>query len=471
MKKYRKLFIKIFPVAIVIFFIVLEILSRSAAAIFNNVMAEQKMLNGEITVEKIHANIFGEVFFDNLVWKDFRGNTVVEIPEGSFKVKIFDVVTQNFNSTTIQKLFLKNASVSLNLDEDMRVDFIGHSHDFKKVDQEMKSNKENWEKKVSRENKSEEELKKIGELRRKIQQEKIETGWKNFNLEGRKINLDLQLEDCRIEIFYRDRHYLLSKVNFKTKIDTDNEMTLELETRNFGGTMIGRGMKLNGEIDFKPEIPTCDLSILLQEVDPSSLGFGLNIHDTMTLSAHFEGAISKPVGRGIVRMKELHIPGLDFEDVEGNIFYEDSTLNFTDVNANVYGGNLSAKGDYNIDTRYYNISGHGKGLKTYFALPKSHLHCDVDLEIEIKSEGNAKKTSTSGHFISSKGRYSVLKIKSISGSFRTAYNDINFYDVAIDMGTYKISTDALSIKDKKLNLGLIKITDEQGNLFYTFKKD
>ena len=107
MKKYRKLFIKIFPVAIVIFFIVLEILSRSAAAIFNNVMAEQKMLNGEITVEKIHANIFGEVFFDNLVWKDFRGNTVVEIPEGSFKVKIFDVVTQNFNSTTIQKLFLK----------------------------------------------------------------------------------------------------------------------------------------------------------------------------------------------------------------------------------------------------------------------------------------------------------------------------------------------------------------------------
>ena len=466
-----KKFLKIFLVAIAIIFIVLNILSRSAAVIFNKVMAEQKMLNGTITVEEIDANVFGEVFFSNLLWKDFRGNTIVEIPEGSFKVRIFDVLTRNFKSTTIEELNLSNATVALHLDDNMQVDFIGHSQDFKKVSKDMNNNSDSWEKKISRESKTEEELKRAGELRRKIQQERIESGWKNFNLDGRKINLNLTLENCRIEIFYRERHYLISGVNFKTKINTDNAMTLKVRTGIFGGTMIGRGMMINGNIDFKPEIPQCDLAILLQEVDPSSLGFGLNIHDAMTLSTHFSGSISKPVGIGILKMKELHIPGLDFKNVGGNILYEDSTLKFTDVEAEVYGGKLFAHGDYNLDTRYYNIYGEGKKLKTYYALPKSHLHCDVDLEITIQSKGNSKETVTNGKFSSTKGRYSVFDINSISGKFKTAYNSINFYNVEIDIWNYKIATDALSIEDKKLKLNPIQITDENGNLLMTYVRD
>ena len=78
---------KIFLIALVIIFIALEFFSRSAAAIFNKVVAEQKMLKGAVTVEKIYANIFGEVDFENLLWKDTRGNTLVNIPEGSFKVR------------------------------------------------------------------------------------------------------------------------------------------------------------------------------------------------------------------------------------------------------------------------------------------------------------------------------------------------------------------------------------------------
>lgn len=466
-----KKFLKILLATLVIIFIALNILSRSAAVIFNKVMAEQKMLNGTVTVEEIDANIFGEVDFKNLLWKDFRGNTIVEIPAGGFKVKIFDILARNFQSTTIEELHLSNATVALHLDDDMQVDFIGHSQDFKKVSKEMKNNSDAWEKKISHESKTEEELKRAGELRRKIQQERIESGWKNFNLDGRKIKLDLMLANCRIEIFYRERHYLISSVNFEAKINTDDAMTLKVRTGTFGGTMIGRGMRLNGSVDFKPEIPQCDLAILLQEVDPSSLGFGLNIHDEMTLSAHFSGAVSKPFGTGTLLMKELRIPGLDFKNLEGNIWYEDSTLKFTDVNAEVYGGKLFAHGDYNLDTRYYNIYGEGKNLKTYYALPKSHLHCDVNLAINIQSKGNAKETYTSGNFSSTKGRYSVFKIDSISGKFKTDRNSINFYDVEIDVWNYKIATDALSIVDKKLKLNPIKITDEHGNVLMTYVRD
>ena len=464
MKKY-KYFLIAAPVAALIIFGMLEVMSRSAAEIFNKAMQEQNLLLGEITAEKISATPFGEVSFENLHWKDERGGTILKIPEGNFKIKIFDALTGNFKTTTIEELTLKNASVSINFDENMNVDFLRQSPDFKKVNDDMKENKPDWEQKISRVNKTEAELKEIGERRRQLQRSKIEKGWQNFNIAGHKINLNLNLENCRFEVFYRERHYLFGGVRFETKIDTDNEMTLKVHTGKFGGTMIGKGLDIRGKIDFKSaEIPQCDLKILLDEVDPSSLGMGLNVHDEMTLSARFTGAISQPVGNGTVKMKELNLPGISFTNVDGGIYYEDATLNFTDVTADVYKGKLAAHGDYNIDTRYYNIYGHGKNLKASAALPGSHLHCNVDLEIAINSKGNPKETVTSGNFTSGKGRYSLIMFDSLSGKFENKYRDLSFYDVEINIGDYKIATDALSIVDKKLKLSPITITNENGEL-------
>ena len=468
MNKYLKYFFLAVPIVIVIIFIMLEVMSRGAAEIFNKAMQEQNLLVGEITAEKIAATPFGEVTFENLIWQDGRGGTILEIPEGGFKVSVIDALTGNFNSASLQELFLRGANVSVNFDENMKVDFIRHSPDFKKVNEEMKQDKGDWAQKVSRVNKTEEELKEIGEKRRRLQRSKIEKGWQNFNLAGHKINLNLKLENCQFEIFYRERHYLLQNVRFETKINTDAEMTLNARTGKFGGTMIGNGLNIRGKIDFKPKIPQCDLTISLYDVDQSSLGFGLNIHDEMTLTARFTGAISQPVGKGNVKLKELHLPGIDFENVDGKIFYEDAMLNFEDVKADVYGGKLTAYGDYNIDTRYYNIYGHGDKLKAADALPGSHLHCDVDLELEINSKGNAKETVSSGSFVSGKGRYSLIFFDSISGKVENKYRDLHFYDVEINIGGYKISTDALSIVDKKLKLSPIKITNPKGELRRTY---
>ena len=471
-KKFVKYFLAATAAIILILGVILEIVSLGATELFNRAMKEQTMLRGTITAEEIYATITGEVTFSNLTWLDERGGTILDIPEGSFKVNIFDVVTNNFKSSTIRELYLKDANISLNLDENMNVDFIRHSKDFEKVNEEMKTKSEDWEKEVSRVNKTEEELKAFGERRRRLQQSKIERDWKNFNVEGRKLKLNLKLDDCRFEVFYRERHYLLSDVDIESKIDTDNEFTLRLYTGQFGGTMIGRGMYWQGNIDFKSqEIPQCNMTIQLQEVDPSSLGFGMNLHDKMTLTAIFTGPVSLPTGKGKVHMDELHLPGISFENVDGNILYEDATLNFKNVTADVYGGKLDAYGDYNIDTRYYNIYGHGKKLKAYNALPKSHLHCDVELNIAINSKGNAKTTVTSGSFVSGKGHYSIAYFESLSGKFRSEYGGIYFYDVeAILMSGFRITTDALSIVNGKLTFKPIQMFDSSGDLFKTFEQ-
>lgn len=470
MRKFFKYAAIFFAIIILVGVVILEMASRSATETFNAAMQEQTMLKGNITVEEISANLKGEVVFENLLWKDERGGTILEIPEGSFKVRLWDVITNDFKSTTIQKLSLRGANISVHLDENMNVDFIRHSQDFGKVNDSMKKDSDDWEEKVSRANKTEEELKEIGERRRRLQQSKIEKGWKNFDAEGHPLNLALNLEDCQIEVLYKERHYLLRGVSFGTEIDTGNRMTFRWHTGTFGGTMIGRGMDINGVVDFKPEIPQCNLLISLLAVDPSSLGLGLNLHDAMTLNARFTGPITQPVGNGKVKMDELHLPGIDFENVDGNIHYEDALVNFEEVTADVYDGKLKAHGDYNIDTRYYNIYGRGDKLKAYSALPNSHLHCDVDLNITIQSKGNARETITSGDFVSGNGRYSILAFKSLSGKFKNEYKNLSFYDVNIDLGNYKLSTDAFSILDGKLHFDPIKVVDKDGNVVSTYKQ-
>lgn len=77
----------------------LEIISRGAAQIFNYAMANQDMLRGTITVERLISDITGHVYFTGLEWKDREGNPILEIPSGDFRVNVWDVLTRDFKST------------------------------------------------------------------------------------------------------------------------------------------------------------------------------------------------------------------------------------------------------------------------------------------------------------------------------------------------------------------------------------
>lgn len=90
------------------------------------------------------------------------------------------------------------------------------------------------------------------------------------------------------------------------------------------------------------------------------MGLGDDIHDKMTLTASGRGPLSHLICDGTVTMPELHVPALDFYDVKGDIHYDDGAMTFSDVKARVYGGIVTAHGDYNVDSHVYNIYLHGR---------------------------------------------------------------------------------------------------------------
>ena len=152
-------------------------------------MTQQDMLRGEIRVERMIGHINGRVSFDNLSWTDPDGNQLLLVPHGELRVSLWDVLTRNLNSTTIQELTLDGAEVSVRLAKDMSVDFIRHTPSMKKIDKDSDA----WLDKVSLTGLSEEERKKIGEWKRERQRQKLTKQWSNFNRDGRKLRLRLNL--------------------------------------------------------------------------------------------------------------------------------------------------------------------------------------------------------------------------------------------------------------------------------------
>ncbi len=204
---------------------------------------------------------------------------------------------------------------------------------------------------------------------------------------------------------------------------------------------------------------------------PTSLGFGMDIHDAMTLTAHFTGPITGPVGTGEVNMPLLRIPGLTFENVKGSVSYHGSTLDFSDVTADVYGGTLAASGTYDLDSRIYHLEGHGENLSASKALPGQHLKCLVTLDIAIDSRGNARETTTSGSFTSGPGSYRLIVFDSLAGRFTDEYHDLRFYDADIEIAGGHIKTDGFRIKNKKLTLAPIYVYDENGRLLMVYNQN
>lgn len=434
-KKYLKRLGLILLITCAVILVTLEVISRGAAQIFNHAMANQDMLRGTITVERLISDITGHVYFTNLVWTDREGNPILEIPSGDFRVNVWDVLTRDFKSTTIRELTVDQPVVSVRLSDDMKVDFVRPSPDMDK----LKKEPADWREKVNLSSLDARGRREVGQWRREHRQQKMQNDWRNFNAAGKKLKLRLNVHDGGVEVFYRERHYVMSHVQMAVGIDTDRKMDIDMSIGGFGGTMIGDAISLNGTVDFQqaPE-PECSLALVLYQIDPSSLGFGMNIHDKMTLSTYFTGPVSHPIGTGKVEMDELHIPGLDFANVEGNVYYENSLLQFTDVTADVYKGKLAAYGDY---------------------------------DLEIHSEGSAKSTVSSGSFLSGPGRYHLLPFDSLSGKVTDAGGDLHFYDAVIKLPGFTISTDAFHIQHGKLHLSPIRLTDKEGHPLYTYTPD
>ncbi|WP_314726325.1 membrane biogenesis protein AsmA [uncultured Veillonella sp.] len=462
--KYKQLYKKgltgiaaFLAIGAIVFFVLATIASRGMGVIFNEVMARQTMMRGTVTVESLSATPWGTLSFTDLVWTDPDGRRLVTVPSGKIRVNMWDVVTRNFKASAINGIELDDAVIVVDLDENNRIDFVPPSPDIKKPLNEVAPRP-----KVPRKTTQE-------------RQEELGKRVRNFNWEGQHLDLTIKLRNNQLEIFDRNRHYVMKDVNARIVLDSNRAIHIDMETGKFGGTAIGDGLVLKGRVDLKDvlkhRMPQLDLQFDVKGVDPSSLGFGENIHDAMTLLTKVTGDFNRPFAKGRVTMPILRIPALTFDNVVGDVTYQDGILNFSNVNANVFNGKLEAKGVYNLDTRAYTITGVAKDLDSSVALKTPEFLVPVSANLNFKSEGMPRDMEVWGNFWSGEGHYMLIPIQSITGNFHNKGRHLSFSDVKVKTRITTISTNALRIDEGQLTMGPLNITSHGGINFILYDED
>lgn len=390
------------------------IASIHAAQIFNREIAKQDFLDGTITVERLTATPLGHVRFYNLEWKDERSGNRVTVPTGSFHVKPLDIVLRRINTRTIERVELDHADIDLTFDKNMHVRGI-----------------------------------KAAELPKPSQRK----GKKRFDIKLKNVNVAVKLNHCKMTARFKQRVHTFEDVNADLAYNSADKLTIDFSTGELGGTLEGQGVDIQGDVDLKPPVSTYDLKLGIKNLNPSSLGTGLDIHERVTASASVTGELPEPVIVGELYMPNLNLPGLKFTHVKGNFKYQDGYIDAQNVTADIFEGTCDAEGGFNIDTKAYRVNVMGHDLHSEDATNIPYFRTLVQLDLKMLCDGDNRSTLTYGSFTSGKGIYAIIKFNSIRGTFSNQYKQLKFSDVVIKSDGGDIVAPQFELVDGKLHLG------------------
>lgn len=421
-KKFQLLLAGIVLLLIAVYFILCRIASDQAEQIFRREMEKQQVLLGNITADSVQADIWGNVSFNNLVWIDRHDQLVLQVMEGKLKVNTLDIITKNIGLSTLQAVEINNAAVYLDFDDKMQLDILPQPEQ-KQIKSEVKQQK-------------------------------------NIDLKGKVPTVSIKLNNCLISAQHKNRSFILNDVDAVITGKTDENITIKLSANEFAGTLVGDKLELNGSVDLKAAVPTLNMNLNLYDIVPKSMGLG-DIKNTASVFTQVKGDVEHIMADGALKFKELDVPPLLFTDVNGNVHYEKGMVYFNDVTAWVYGGSVKAKGDYNIDTRGYNINAEGTRLMASLAAKSTKINCLVDLNFNMHSDGNPKDVLTYGHFKSGAGNYMLIPFESIEGKFSNKNKVLDFENVIIKTKIGNITTDGFSIVDGKVKINDIYLREPE----------
>lgn len=402
------------------FYILCYLASLQAARIFNEVVAEQRVMKGTLTVGALRANIFGNVSFDNLVWKDDAGTLLANIPQGSFKVRPLDIITKRFSSETVTYVEIKDAAVNINFDDKM---YWQHLDVFK--------------------------------------QPKTKSDMKNMQL--KEFHVKLVLVNSTIQTHADKRNFKLKDVNATINFNSKKRLTMEFQCGNVSGTFEADSIRLNGAVDLTKPVGVYDnISFNITNCNMSAFGIGNGENEKGTVQAVVTGQLPMPVITGTLDMKRLKITPMHFSNVKGNFKYQNGIIDVPELDARVFAGKVKADGYYNIDDRSYSIDLVGTGLHGDIGLNKPQLHCLVDLDAHLRSDGNPKNLLIYGDFKSGEGSYGLIDFDSLEGTITSQHGILDFRDVYIMIDGDQIFAPYLRIVNGKLKLGSIYYESDGG---------
>lgn len=432
MRKLSKIYLVILLACLITlaggaYFFLAQRASRHAAELFNYFMSKQHVLTGTVTAEELSADIWGNVYFKNLVWDSPAHERLLTVPEGRIKIKPTDIVLRVAGIDTVQEVELQGAYVHLGFDDKMRLDVLQQEKAADKV----------------------------------TLLDEVPLDKRHLQIKGRLPNIKLILHNTLLSAEYRKRNFILHDVEGSAQIHRHKQLELHLSAGRYGGSIAGEGLNIDGTCDLEGE-QKVNMNLGLYEVIPDSLGLK-NVKDAMTVTGTMTGELKAPVIDGALSMKELHLAELYFTKISGNYHYQNGLISFKDVTGSIFGGTFTAIGLYHFDNHHYKIDIAGKQLMASMAAKSGKIHASVALNIKFRNLGRHGNNVVYGSFSSGRGTFMLMPFKSLRGNFSDQGGELAFNNVEVETKLGTFASDVFKIVRGKLHLGSIFLVDANGS--------
>ena len=397
--------------------------SNNAAKVFNVLVSQQTIFKGKIVAEDLKCDLAGNITFNNLNWTTDNNEPIVKIPNGRIKFAIHDLLTMKVSPDTIKEIELHNAALRLLFDNDMKLDVLRQDIPVQVPNEQPKA-----------------------EVPAQPQQKKHHQ--RNLNLPDKLPNWKVIVVDCSVDAYHKDRRYLTEDVDFQVDISKHELLKLKFSSGPLGGTMIGKGIEINGQTNLHSE--ETNMKIRINDIVPSSLGLG-NLTNAVNIDGELTGKASAPVLTGKISFDILEVKPFVFTEVSGNFHCQGGVVNVTNTKGRCYGGAIDAQGKYGLDSHRYKIDAvaHSVNISQMPNLDK--LDGVADLKFIVLCDPKTKNTVISGDFSIGKGKVAGVPFKSATGSLFSHNKDLFFKNVKLNTGLGKISSHAFSIENGKLH--------------------
>ena len=512
--KYKKI-ILIVLATIFSIVIAINIISAKSVSIVRDLAANQKTLQGKLSLTDVEASWSGNIVFKNILWVAPNGTTVAQIPRVIVNFNLLDGLSGKIGVNSIKDITVENAVFNLTYTHKLGLDIV-QLINFENLEKDDKTKKTSTNREpfagkftVKKSNLNlnfEDKQFKFNELnffadltKNPLLLAKLEIKEKDthfdidFNFTPEKTTIkgtaknivatdvmavlppigNIKIVSGKIPStnFIAERQQKIWQLTMQGNVENLSGSALDykldsingsfnlnnqsLKLNNFNLNLENQAIKLDGQVNLQPT-PAYDLVANAPNFYISALSPSLAMSEPVAIAAKISGALDAPKVDGTFSLASVTFEPLTLTNVHGNFNYFNTVLNITNAQAQAFNGVVYAAGNIYLVPKTFSFNVSGENLDSTQA---TGTQIKGPLQFSLTTSGTAEASSANaqGSFAIYDGDFAGIPFNSLQGDFTRANEKMNFSNIIIKTfaGTFNssaIQDAAGKIKFNKLDL-------------------
>ncbi|MCE5286573.1 MAG: translocation/assembly module TamB domain-containing protein [Pelosinus sp.] len=206
-------------------------------------------------------------------------------------------------------------------------------------------------------------------------------------------------------------------------------------------------VKVRGKVALDSAVPALDLDVSSPGFDLSALETDLPVQGTVSGQAKVLGLANNPVIDGQFSLPQGEIEGYQVTDAKAKLHLADRQLFFTDVQAGMLGGLISAQGMLDLNTNGYTVACEGKNTNTSLIREAApYIAGTGNFAVDISGQGPIENASIKGTVAMENGAVQGVLFEKLHAGFwqKDGRLTIDYLNVSAGGGAAALSGWALT---------------------------